>query len=201
MLTYGTCLGYVVLCQTWERLVPRGSPLGSSRQSWTTFLDIWSVVIATDPSVGVTFLLALMTAPLAMAFLVYHTYLVWTGMTTNESSKWSEVKEDVSDGLLFKSTRSEIYGDSAQPDEAQKSCPSWPVSSDQVLALTDGEEPTHGGMIPPDSDEPAQEGSDSEDGTIDTRWIRVRSMREIDNIYDLGFWDNLREIFQLGVRQ
>jgi palmitoyltransferase len=140
-----------------------------------------------------------MTAPLAMAFLLYHAYLIWAGMTTNESAKWSDWKEDVADGLVFKSTRSKIYGTPFYPDEDSRAQKSWPVSSDQILVITDGEPPKEGFKLCSRSNEILQK--DDPQAPVDTRWIEVNSMREIDNIYDLGFWDNLREVFKMPIRQ
>lgn len=196
LLVYGSYLGYTVLCQTWEQLVPPGSILRVTKQSWTTFLNIWFVVLAKDVRIGVVFLLVLMTAPLAIAFLVYHTYLVWAGMTTNESGKWSELKEDVADGLVFRSTKRDIHGEA---DLAEMSSRSWPRRSDQVFILTDGELPGEGYIPRYTLNRDSQKGKPS--GQINPKWTRVRSMREVDNIYDLGFWNNLRDAVQLPIRR
>lgn len=193
MLVYGSYLGYVVLCQTRDQLLS-GVNLRLIEKDWTTFLNIWFVVLAADARVGVIFLLALMTAPLAMAFLLYHTYLIWAGMTTNESGKWSELKDDVADGFIFRSTRREIYGTTTSAGES--SC-SWPGSSDQVFMLTDGGPPTEGHSHSLNFNGGVQE---VHAGPVDLRWIRVHSMREVDNIYDLGFWDNLRDAVKLPIR-
>jgi hypothetical protein len=29
----------------------------------------------------------------------------------------------------------------------------------------------------------------------DERWMQVRNLSDIENIYDLGFWENLRDVF------
>ncbi|GFF48312.1 palmitoyltransferase swf1 [Aspergillus lentulus] len=144
-------------------------------------------------------MLTAMTAPLAMAFLLYHIYLIWAGMTTNESAKWSDWKEDVADGLVFKSTRSEVYGSRFHSDEDTPAQRTWPVSSDQILVITDGEPPKEGFRLCSRSNEILYK--DDLQAPVDTRWIEVNSMREIDNIYDLGFWDNLREVFHMPIRR
>ncbi|PYH45094.1 uncharacterized protein BP01DRAFT_296992 [Aspergillus saccharolyticus JOP 1030-1] len=198
MLTYGSCLGYTLLYQTYDKLVPADNPLRRERQDWITFFNIWAVVIAADVRIGATTLLMTMTAPLAGAFLVYHTYLIWAGMTTNESAKWSDWKEDVADGYVYKSTKGEIYGNSPLLAEYQGSQTDWPMSSEQILALTDGEAPKEGHLLSPDSNEISQPSSG--DAAIDPRWRLVHSMREIENIYDLGFWNNLRHVFGLSIR-
>ncbi|GFG04454.1 spinocerebellar ataxia type 10 protein domain protein [Aspergillus udagawae] len=164
-------------------------------QDWTTWLNVWAIAIASDIRVGAIAMLAAMTAPLALAFLLYHIYLIWAGMTTNESAKWSDWKEDVADGLVFKSTRSEIYGTPFHTDDGTPAQRAWPVSSDQILVVTDGEPPKEGFQLCSRSNEIFHMG-DSQ-APVDTRWVEVNSMREIDNIYDLGFWDNLREVFNM----
>ncbi|OJI82681.1 hypothetical protein ASPTUDRAFT_76325 [Aspergillus tubingensis CBS 134.48] len=192
MLIYGSCLGYTLLYQTYDRLIPPGSPLRTTRQTWTGFCNIWAVVIAADIRIGAITLLMTMTAPLAAAFLVYHTYLIWAGMTTNESSKWSDWKEEVADGMAYKSSKAEIYGSSPLLAEYQSAQSFWPVSSDQVLILTDGEPPKEGCLLSRDSNEIKQPSN--RDAPVDRRWVQVQSMKEIDNIYDLGFWNNLRHV-------
>jgi len=182
-----------------EMLFLPESGLQLAQKNWTMWFNVWSLVIASEIRIGTVTLLAFMTAPLAMAFLVYHTYLIWAGMTTNESAKWSEWKDEVADGCAFKSTKREIYGNSPVPGESQKPQPQsvWPMSSDQVLLLTDGEPPAVGYKIPLRSNDIIQ--PDDLDAPYDPRWVRVRSMEEVDNIYDLGFWDNLREAFKLPI--
>ncbi|KAF9888691.1 copper transport protein [Aspergillus nanangensis] len=143
-------------------------------------------------------LLMVMTAPLAMAFLAYHVYLIWAGMTTNESAKWSDWKEDIADGVVFKSTKAEVYSDSPLPGEHPAAQAFWPVKSEQVLVVAD-EPPREGCIIRPGTNEINQPVS-SEAG-LDKRWIPVHSMREIDNIYDLGFWRNLRHVFGWSAKQ
>ncbi|PTU24374.1 hypothetical protein P175DRAFT_0449809 [Aspergillus ochraceoroseus IBT 24754] len=193
MLTYGACLGYSILSRTLDGLIPRNSPVRMKKQSWTMILNMTAVVVASDTRVGGITLLMFMTAPLAFAFLLYHTYLIWAGMTTNESAKWSDWKEDVADGMAFKLIQGDKKSDSPLLDESPKSSTSWPVTSDQVLILTDGEPPMEGHQIPVGSNEILQ--PTIPDAAVDQRWVQVRSMKEIDNIYDLGFWNNLCHVF------
>ncbi|GKZ35027.1 copper transport protein [Aspergillus brasiliensis] len=155
-------------------------------------------IIAADIRIGAITLLMTMTAPLAGAFLVYHTYLIWAGMTTNESSKWSDWKEEVADGMAYKSSKAEIYGSSPLLAEYQSAQSFWPVSSDQVLILTDGEPPKEGCLLSQHSNEIKQPSN--RDAPVDRRWVQVQSMKEIDNIYDLGFWNNLRHVLGLTIR-
>ena len=194
LLGYASCLGYALLSRTLVSLFPPGSGVDPSTQGWVMFINVWTIVIAWDIRIGSVTLLALMTFPLAMAFLVYHTYLVWAGVTTNETSKWAEVREDVLDGYVFKSTTREIYGNHHSSSSLARSSRPWPVSSDQLLGWTDGSPPAKGSSLVPGSNDIRQpENQDA----VDPRWVRLRSMKDVDNIYDLGFWNNLLEVFNL----
>lgn len=193
MLIYGTLLGYSLLHQTLLQLVPAEAQ--AAMKDWTMYFNIWAVVIAADPRIGTVSLLMLMTAPLAVAFLVYHTYLIWAGTTTNESAKWSDWKEDIADGYVFKAKRSQLPGAPPPVDLGDRP---WPVKSDQIL-VTDNRPPMEGYILASDSNfvyyrrEP--------DGPVDSRWTQPHTMRELDNIYDMGFWDNIKDAFGLSVRR
>jgi palmitoyltransferase len=193
MLVYGSYLGHCLLSETLEQLVPPEIKL--AMQGWTTWINTWSVVIATDPKIGTIFLLMLMTAPLAISFLAYHTYLIWAGMTTNESAKWSDWKEDVEDGLVFKTKRSLIF---ENPLPQDRDDPMWPVYTDQIL-VTDEDPPTEGCLLASNSNCIASRPES--DVPPDPRWKRLSSMKDIDNIYDMGFWYNLRDVVGLSVRR
>ncbi|KAL4886994.1 essential cytoplasmic protein Ctr86 [Aspergillus karnatakaensis] len=191
MLVYGSWLGYSLITKTLDALVPPTSPVRMRKQSWTTFLNMWAAVVAADPRIGGVSMLMVMTAPLAFAFFVYHTYLIWAGMTTNESAKWSDWKDDVADGVAFRLTETFKMSDSALLDPSAPTS-SWPRSSTQMLVLTDGEPPKEGFRIYDRSNDIIQ--PDHPEARVDRRFVRVKSMKEIDNIYDLGFRNNLRHM-------
>ncbi|KAF2398786.1 zf-DHHC-domain-containing protein [Trichodelitschia bisporula] len=115
--------------------------------------------------IGAVGMMATMTAPLPAGLLAYHVYLIWAGMTTNESNKWSEWAEDVRDGQVW--TGEMVERDASTGTE-------W---RGHVLVRTLGEYPRW------------------EDG-IEGGWRRVTSMQEVVNIYDRGFWDNLRDALE-----
>lgn len=196
LLIYGICLGYSLLHRTMILLLPQG--VQSTRyESWTGFFHLLRLAIAFDTRVGAVFLLVLMTAPLAVAFLVYHIYLIWAGMTTSESAKWSELGYSCADGHVFKSSRTDIYGQSYSPYRSRKSTESWPVGSDQIIVLTeDGQPPKAGDFLSSTSND-----FDYSKAAPDHRWSQVRSLKDVDNIYDLGFWDNLRDAMGLPVKR
>lgn len=139
-------------------------------------------------------LLAASTASLPLGLLAYHLYLIWAGMTTNESQKWSEWKEDMHDGYVFRANVDELrlhneqrnvrndhqQDGNRQPNPALRGLEAqedvmWPISSDQVLVRTnDGKPPRR----------------------QDALWTRVWDIREVDNIYDLGGIENFRQVFR-----
>lgn len=207
-------------------------------------------------------LLAGLTWPLPLGLLAYHVYLIWAGMTTNEASKWADLRDQMRDGHIYAgklwggernsdstpgsgqrgrpSTRGGRYAHSraratsnsfaefgftsgevgrriAREHNQEKSAAAngspttgghnapaldsgyssddscfhshtnttrWPNSPCQVLVRTaDGEPPRECppqfvGMVDPDS------------------WQRVWRLADIENIYDLGFWDNLEDVLR-----
>jgi len=190
LLTYGTWLGYSLLSQTLQEIVP--PEYQAAMKGWSMYFNIWAIVITADAKIGTVTLLMLMTAPLAVAFLAYHTYLIWAGMTTNESSKWSGWKCDVEDDMAFKAERSQIPGAPRNVDLADQP---WPVVSDQIL----------GYIMDVDSNDIYYPGSDhrepdSHRDIPNSPW-KLTSMADIENIYDLGFWNNLRDSVGLSVRR
>ncbi|KAJ5899451.1 hypothetical protein N7495_004195 [Penicillium taxi] len=193
LLIYGTTLGYFLLCQTLQDMIPANVDM--KLQAWATYIAIWGDVISSDPKIGSVTLLMLMTAPLAVAFLSYHTYLVWAGMTTNESAKWSDLKEDIFDGFVYKANRYQIDGPPPYFDLSDRP---WPVQSDQVL-ITDEDPPMEGFFFARQSNRIFYDRDGEAD--IDPLWTQLHSMRDVDNIYDLGLWNNLREALGFTVRQ
>jgi len=128
-------------------------------------------------------LLALLTAPLLAGLLAYHAYLVWAGMTTSESGKWSDWREEVADGLAYVApiVSNDESSQSAQHQWDEKSA--WPKRSRQFLVLTrDG--------LPPRNLQPEIKAVVGEHA----EWRRCRSLKEVENTYDLGVWRNLRDI-------
>lgn len=141
-------------------------------------------------------MLAAATACLPFGLFAYHCYLIWAGMTTNESQKWSDWRLDMQDGIVFKTSREALSShnrskiSSEQVKSTGRDDPpnpaligltsdgnepyvSWPVSSDQIIvSTTDGK--------PPQGQE--------------ALWTRIWELSDVDNIYDMGGWDNLMEI-------
>ncbi|CAK3995873.1 Palmitoyltransferase SWF1 [Lecanosticta acicola] len=138
-------------------------------------------------------LLAASTPLLPLGLLAYHCYLIWAGMTTNESQKWADWRDDMTDGFVFKATREDLrahnrlrqHRDVAEErnnpaleafEDAEDDVKiQWPVSSDIILVRTRDGRPPQG---------------------QEALWTRVWSLSEIENIYDLGGLHNLLEILR-----
>jgi palmitoyltransferase len=111
-------------------------------------------------------------------------------MTTNESSKWSDWKEDVVDDLVFKAELTRLR--ETAPRGAAKVHPDdhlvrWSRRAKWWMTVTrDGKHPRlkYLGEAP---------GTESL-GEQDERFVRVMSMKEVDNLYDLGFWNNFKDL-------
>ena len=184
LLSYGAWLSYVLLDTLLQETLlrradgPRGRSHWSIGRTWSQCFEKWTLAIIEDFPIGGVGLLAFLTAPLAGGLLIYHIYLIWAGMTTNESFKWAEWKDDVTDGYVYKDQDYTGHGESAA--NAQVDLPTdWPISRRQNLVnLT-------------------QEGTERHLHLQQPRWRKVTGLDELDNIYDLGFLDNLREVFGL----
>lgn len=201
LLLYGACLGFSVLDATLQaRFVPpylvRGSVTAkrwSTKLSWMEWLDRWAWVVGMHWPIGAPTLLAAMSFPLGAGFLGYHIYLLWAGMTTNESSKWADWRDDIADGLVYRAAISSLRAQYPRlPPEIEPQT-TWPVESKWWVVLTDhGEPPTLPHHPPPSPAQSRDENGAA--GLPDPRWSKVRGISDVENIYDLGFWSNLGDV-------
>ena len=141
-------------------------------------------------------MLAAATAALPLGLMAYHCYLIWAGMTTNESQKWADLREDMADGFAFKGSREALnthnklrrYGDRSEAYANGNSNPAlhsgegmeevyvaWPISSDQIVTRTTDGRPPYG---------------------QEALWTRVWNLSDVVNLYDLGGWDNFMEVLK-----
>jgi hypothetical protein len=244
LLVYGSLLGWWFMRAHLDRRFVGPLRVGklswSSNTSWGEYFDRLAWALMQDVRVGAVALLCAMCTPLGAAFLGYHAYLLWAGMTTNEQGKWGDWREDVADEVVFRAelrTLREGVGEggakggdgkrlgrlgvySMLPPEVEPRAEDvdWPPrrmvrSRWWSAAGHDGGEEykaKHWYIRTRDGDQPALhvkaeeatargiQGGEVIDGEIevdDHRWERVRDMRrEMDNIYDLGFWGNLLEV-------
>ncbi|KAF2713876.1 palmitoyltransferase swf1 [Pleomassaria siparia CBS 279.74] len=230
LLAYGAHLAYIALTPLaedhytkYERwyVFERTNP-GSDLSAWSTYLSMRSHYFITYISIylevgglrasGVG-LLALLTWPLPLGLLIYHIYLIWAGMTTNESSKWADWRDDMADGVAFLGQRREdtmrtSYPTESQhpihplsftsssssttpiptppetPPEEEEPPTTWPLESRHILVRT-----LNG--LPPQS-LPSRIKSVAKEDSFE----RVGSLAAVENVYDLGFWDNIVEAWK-----
>jgi len=125
---------------------------------------------------------------LAIGLLSYHIYLIWAGTTTNETQKWGDLKLDMADGVVWKGQKSVVYKNGSLSSLGTEDEPPilWPVSSNQVIVRTvDGRAPVFG-------------SSRQNDAASNNDWTRCWTLSEVENVYDLGFLDNLRDALNLA---
>ena len=198
LLCYGAYLAYVLLTETLQTDYTQyldGSASGvswSKGKTWSQISYSWAWVFANDVFIGGVGMLALLTAPLAWGLFWYHIYLIWAGMTTNETSKWADWRDDIADGLVFKSQRNPAGSGSKYVESDNEPIVQWPISTQQQLVSTrDGQMPESPVGYVMDGQHP---GIRPEARCGQQRWQRVNNLDEVENLYDLGFWDNLKDV-------
>jgi hypothetical protein len=206
LLFYGSYLAYSTLAPTvrwhlkeypdWHELSFAGRTDMVGKTLWT--LEAWFDGLSTafmvgGLSMGGIGLLATLTAPLPFGLLGYHIYLIWAGMTTNESGKWADWRDDMNDGLVFMADvkPEEVYGIQMEGHENGDATGShwskesefiWPVRSRQILVRTSD------GQSPRNIQQPLQRL------IVEDSWRRCWRLADVENIYDQGFWVNLLEV-------
>ena len=142
------------------------------------------LAISWEWQIGAVTLLMTFSFPLSTGFLVYHIYLIWAGMTTNESAKWADWRDDVADGYVFRAKIQELRNDyprMGQDLEPEVRC--WPAGEGTWWVIR-----TRGGVWP------TRQVQETQEQVEDDRWERVHNLSQLENVYDLGFWDSLRDI-------
>jgi palmitoyltransferase ZDHHC4 len=206
LLCYGSYLGVGILDgRLQERFVPAALTRGSvsakrwsTRLSWSEYFHAWAWAVAVEWRIGAVMMLAMMCVPLAGGFLAYHVYLIWAGMTTNESAKWSDWKEDIQDRVVFRAEMKKLresftpLPSDVEPREDEVNWPKGVRARWWLVRTRDGEQPKKKRL-----ESAARRGKGENDTTEDVdevpdeRWERVQSIAQVENLYDLGFWDNL----------
>lgn len=178
LTAYGGILGTRLISDSINMRNPGWKLWKPSNLTWHDYLLLLTFGIQEDVGMGSVTMLALMTTPLVWGLLSYHIYLIWCGTTTNESMKWQDWKAEMDDGFAFKRA---LPRDRIKDPRWEATWTRWPVESMQILVRTeDG--------TPPDSTAPPGVGD----------WERVWLLRDVENLYDLGFWDNLVDVFVPG---
>ncbi|KKA29220.1 hypothetical protein TD95_000946 [Thielaviopsis punctulata] len=174
LTTYGGLLGCSILT---ERVVVR-YPLWSlwkpGSMSWNDYFVILGWALERNTFIGAVALLAILCSPMVWMFLFYTLFLVYCGTTTNESLKWADWKVEIGDGVVYRRSMSLAREKYLNIEPAVTR---WPTETEQILTRVED------GHVP-DPNFPGR-----------GEWERVDSLRDVDNLYDLGFADNMRDIF------
>ncbi len=187
IMNYGAYLAYIITQKVITAEITRqtGNTYQQSRWSadktWSQYGEFHLWAFAQDFRIGAVGALAFMTAPLAWALFFYHTYLIWAGITTNETSKWADWRDDIADGIVFKTKRSTNRQDAR--DTQIEPMIDWPISNTQQLLRNEDYDPQRPWM-----------NGHNEQSIGDGSLRKVKGLDEIENIYDLGFWRNLMDM-------
>lgn len=182
LLSYGTYTAYTILMDLIQADTTQnnqGTPSSRAGNNWSEQFQSWAWAFAQDFRVGGVGLLAAMTAPLAWGLFWYHIYLIWAGMTTNETSKWSDLRDDITDGMIFQTEKTVPEPENAGTEPLVE----WPIS--RVSELTR----CNPGSTP---DDILHEKSGATASI--SKWEQVQSLDELQNLYDLGFLNNLSDL-------
>lgn len=145
-------------------------------------------------------MLASSTAFLPLGLFAYHCYLIWAGMTTNESQKWADWRDDMADGLVFVSSRRAIRSHTMEQQDSQRRGEGDAATTAHVklgieLGLMAGAEDDPDVIWPVDSDQIVVRTNDGKPPKgQESLWRRIWSLDEVENIYDLGGWDNFMDV-------
>lgn len=172
LISLGSLLGWGALLAH-RLLVDKVTAITSRQPAWSMSSNIqaWSMIISSDVRIGAVGLLAALTCPLAWALFWYHVYLIYAGMTTNETDKWQELRMDMREKIVWKGTRPE--------HNSYENCQRWPIKTDQIILRQQQGPPTFTHAV---------------DGQPIQGWAQVHRLRRVQNLYDLGFWDNLWDV-------
>ncbi|KAH7206717.1 hypothetical protein DER44DRAFT_665541 [Fusarium oxysporum] len=176
LCTYGGFLGLSIITVRVQRYTPGWSVWKPRGMTVNQYLAGWGWGIQDNVNMGASSLLAALTSPLVWGLLLYTLYLVYCGTTTNETLKWSDWKEDMRDGFAF---RRSMPANRQKNERVEPRFTRWPVEVQQVIVTTqDGQSPKDEVRYPGEGE-----------------WERVWNLSDVENLYDMGLWDNLVDIF------
>ena len=189
---YGSYLSWYILSPGWT--IDHTTPVFS----WARMETIGDAIVVAinygGLSVAGVGMLAVSTAALPLGLLAYHLYLIWAGMTTNESQKWSDYKEDMADGYVFQARKQDLraHNRARQQEGAQ------PNGSFRNPALEDYyDERSNSGITFSDSDMVLVRTNDGKPPRgQEALWTRVWDLSSIDNIYDRGGTQNFLDVLR-----
>lgn len=178
LTAYGSYIGLTLLSAKMKARAPDFSvwPPSAKGYSWTAYFIVWTWGLQDNVGMGSVTMLTALTSPLVWGLFLYNFYMVYAGTTTNESMKWSDWKLEIDEGFAFRRRMSLTRQKDLRVEPAWTR---WPHEAEQILIRTESGNPPR---------------ADSTNIPGVGEWERPKSLREVDNLYDLGFWENLREV-------
>lgn len=173
LLVYGCYVHANILHTVVSENFPKGT-------GW--FVKRWGRAIVSSPenrTAGMLMLLCGSLSMVATAFLCEHLKYIYQGVTTNETLKWEDVHHCMQDGTLY------VYD---SPNlEVRKA---HHANNEPSIVLQRIENDAPGGY-PYNRDLSQEERRKIESQQLQLR--QIDSWADINNIYDRGFWTNLRQ--------
>ncbi|KAL6902722.1 DHHC palmitoyltransferase domain-containing protein [Trichoderma evansii] len=174
--SYGGILGLYILKAKIKAIYPMWSLWPPKDMDFNKYFAIWGVGLHGDIRVGASTLLAILISPLIWGLTIYTIFLIYCGTTTNESMKWTDLKEDMRDGYAF---RRPLAPNRLLSKQWEPPSPRWPSSPECIIMTTlDGQPPNIEKKFPGEG-----------------QWEHVWDLKDVENIYDLGFWHNMGDVF------
>jgi len=178
LASYGALMGVSIMADQIRDKYPFWSIWPAKDVDWSQYFFAWGWGLQENLGISAITLLTGMLAPMIWSLLAYTMFLVYCGTTTNETLKWSDWKVDMDDGFAF---RRRMSPNRQKFTTIEPAWTRWPVETEQVLTSCENGHP------PPEDAPLPGEGP----------WERVWRLKDIVNMYDLGLWDNLRDVFFL----
>ena len=176
LASYGALLGASIMADRTRQKYPFWSVWPTKDLDWHQYFLGWGYGLQKNLGIGAITLLTGMLSPMVWSLLIYTLYLVYCGTTTNETLKWSDWKADMDDGYAFSRRMSP---NRQKLTAIEPAITRWPVETQQVITRCEN------GQAPPEDAPLPGEGP----------WERAWKLKDFVNLYDLGFKDNLRDVF------
>lgn len=194
-LTYGSILSHSIMNIFIQSLLPQNRKV--SDLPWSLYFKGWGVGFIQVTPLAAVFLLSTLCGILSYCFTIYHFYLIWAGTTTNETFKWSDWAEDIRSGEIYIATASSPLYSTRVPQ------PLPPTAEENFRAEAEAD-----GFLLQNLTEPTVPwrkqarqvlarvpiGGDPGRLPKELTWKKCEGLREVENMYDLGWKENLRMV-------
>lgn len=140
--------------------------------SWQKNLGWWQLITKTSHGnriAGTLLLVAVLLLVVTAVFAALHVRYLYLGVTTNEAEKWSEIEYLVERGLLYYVRDMDVYVEKAVVRDDSGSLRVYLNLADDVVRFDESDEDRH-------------------------EFVQIQLVEtDLVNIYDRGFWGNIRE--------